>query len=62
MKGPEYHLSSLTIEDARLKAIRLANETGNSVLIYQHLLGEGFGTAFTLPLWGESVERIYPNV
>ena len=48
---------------AFIKAQKIANETGSSVIVYQSLLrSEEFGVAFTLPTWGVRVsERIEPE-
>ena len=58
----------MTYKQAYEKAYRIANETGESVLIYKSTLpngeepDEGFDTAFTLPVFGIRVgDRVYPG-
>lgn len=47
--------------EAEEKAQRIANESLNSVLVYQSLLSDKeYGVCFTLPLFGASVRRVYP--
>jgi len=55
----------VTYDEAKKKALKIANETGNSILVYKSTLpvqeGE-YGVAFTLPAFGERVgDRVYPE-
>lgn len=57
----------MTYEAAKKKAFRIANDTGNSVLIYKSTLPNGedteeYGVAFTLPAFANRVgDRVYPE-
>jgi hypothetical protein len=61
-------VTSYSIEDAEKRALTLANETGESVVLWQFTLENhgmvngGFSYSFTLPIYGEEIRRIYPNV
>ena len=52
----------MTYSEAHDKAVSLANESGNSVLIYKSTLPSAqYGVEFTLPRFGERVgNRVYP--
>jgi hypothetical protein len=55
-----------TYTEAKYMAVRRANRTGVSVLIYHSLLGEPgmheYGVAYTLPMHSVRIgERIYPS-
>ena len=51
------------LQAAKRRAQERANRTGSSVLVYRVLLGNPneYGIDYTLPAFGESVERIYPD-
>jgi hypothetical protein len=40
----------------------MANQTGESFLVWEYVNGAGFGTSETLPIYAEEIRRIYPNV
>lgn len=56
----------MTLEKAKREARMIAETTGSSVLVYRSLLicdqtTPEYFTAYTLPSFGEGVERIYPS-
>ena len=64
----KYPVTAYSIEEATKRAQTLANETGESIVLFQFVLEleqmvkTGFSYAFTLPIYGEEIRRIYPYV
>lgn len=58
---------TFSLEAAQASAQKMADMTGNSVLVYRSLVSDVignpvYGVAYTLPIYGERVgERIYPT-
>lgn len=51
----------MTYEDAREKAVQVANRTEQSVIVYRSTLNDKYGVDFTLPIHGCRVgDRVYP--